>query len=457
MKNREFYLPLILVVAAFVVLFPILGNELLRAWDDYWMVVNSYTQPNFAWDNLVSIFTDTPNGQYGPVNQLCYTTIHFICSYNPLGYHLFSLLVHSGNVLLVYLLIDRLLTAKKETASCLAVTEQPATASEHLAVKEQLVTSDPLADRGKRKVVAFFTALLLAVHPMSVESVAWVSASKVLLFSFFTLSAMLTYLHFLQNGKRRNYIFTFGLFVLACGSKEQAVTLPFGLLLIDLMLKRNFKSRNVWVEKLPFLLFAIAFGLFTTTLQDPELITNRAGYPLIQRIPLACYALTEYIVKLLIPYKLLYLYPFPMPPGDALPLRFWLYLGLIPFLIGGLWHYRKNWPLVFGVLFFLLNIALTIHIAPMSRYALVADRYVYLPSVGIFFIFVWYSVHYLNSKISMKLKWIYIPVIFYFLYLGIYAHQRTYVWHDSSTLKQEMRDLIQERNLIENVENDIYE
>jgi hypothetical protein len=433
MKNKEFYLPLILVAAASVVLFPILGNELLRGWDDYWMVVNKYTQPNFAWDNIVSIFTDTPSGQYAPVNQLCYTTIHYICSYNPVGYHLYSLLVHTGNVLLVYLLIDRLLTAKKETASCLAVTET-------------------LAVTGKGKMVAFFTALLFAVHPLCVESVAWVSASKVLLFSFFTLSAMLTYLHFLQNGKIRNYIFAFGLFVLACGSKEQAVTLPFGLLLIDLTLKRNFKSKNVWVEKLPFLLFAIAFGLFTTTLQNPELITNRAGYPLMQRIPLACYALTEYIVKLLIPYKLLYLYPFPMSPGDALPLRFWFYLGLIPIVIGGLWRYRKNWPLVFGVLFFLLNIALTIHIAPMSRYALVADRYVYLPSIGIFFIMVWYAVDYLNNKISIKLKWIYIPVIFYFLYLGIYAHQRTYVWHDSSTLKQEMRDLIQERNLIENVE-----
>lgn len=420
MKNRLF----LLVLVNLFIYFQIIGNQLQTLWDDQWMIINPYTSGGFTWENIRAIFTETYEGQYSPVNQLIYTFIYSIGGYNPAGFHLYSLLLHIANTCLVYVVLRKAIVNGRRAKSYHA------------------------------EPVAFFTALLFAVHPMNVESVAWASASKVLLFSFFSLLCFNVYLNYIRNGKWQTYLLAFVLFAFSCASKEQAVVLPACLFLFDLLLRRNLMKKEVWIEKLPFLFFAILVGLFTLSLQSASLINERAGYPFGQRMVLACYSIIEYVIKLIIPANLLYIYPFPMQPGEELPLKFYMYPVLATGLFTGAIIYRKKWTVSFGALFFLINIALALHIVPMSRYAMVADRYVYLPAVGIFLIAVWHVFAYYLRLTKQKRRWMYICAVGYILFLGIYAHQRTKVWYDSDTLKKEMRDLLEERNKYETTSQD---
>ena len=413
-----FYL-LLLVVVCIGVYFPTVGNQFQMRWDDQWQIMNSYSENGFTGDNLYAILSDSYYGQYSPLNQLFYTLIYSFFGYNPAVYHLYSLLLHLANVCFTFLLINRILISGKRT------------------------------DEKTANLVSFFVALLFGIHPLQVEAVAWISASKVVLYSFFTLAALLTYLKYVDSDKIRYYLLSLIFFVFSFGGKEQSVVLPVVLILLDWAVKRNWKDKNVWIEKIPFLLFAVFFGLFTLSVQNAPLVKEWAGYTFIQRLVFACYAPVEYVVRLALPFNLLYIYPFPMPPGDALPLKMLIYPFLLLTAVIWIFTGRKQWPLIFGVFFFLIHIALTIHIAPMSRFTIVADRYTYLPSIGMFFVGTWYAVAFLRSRIKKQRQWFYAIIASYLLYLGIYAHQRTKVWYDSDTLKQEVQELLQERNRLE--------
>ena len=422
-KKRSYSaLPFILVLITLLVYFPVIGHQLQTLWDDQWMITNFYTEGGISIENTTTIFGETFEGQYSPINQLMYTFIYYVGGYNPVGFHLYSLLLHLANVVMIYFVL-----------------------------RKALINGRRIDDIYACKI-AFFVAFLFAVHPINVEAVAWVSASKVLLYVFFTLLCFIGYLHYVYSRKWIFYIFSCVMFVFSCGSKEQAVILPTSLFLLDILLSRNMKKKGVWLEKLPFILFALLVGLFTLSIQDVSLIAERAGYPLWQRLIFASYSLVEYLVKLIIPVNLMYLYPFPMVIGEDLPLRFYIYPVVLLVAAIGLFVSRKQWIICFGVLFFVFNIALTLHIAPMSRYTLVADRYVYLSSVGIFLIGVWYAVAYIEKQTKKKRAFIYLLVACYFLYVGIYAHQRSKVWYDTDTLKKEIRVLIEERDDIESVE-----
>jgi hypothetical protein len=303
--------------------------------------------------------------------------------------------------------------------------------------------------------------LLFAVHPLQVESIAWISASKIPLYTLFTLLAMLTYIRYVRTGKTGFYIATFLLFVCAFGSKEQCVVLPVTLALLDWALGRtplacgekpeeHAVAKQSWgyllLEKLPFILFALFGGLCTYANQSAFMIERWAGYPFGQRMVFACYSLVEYLGKMVLPVNLLYLYPFPIAPGKALPVHFFIYPAVIAAAIAFLVKIlkRRRWPVVFGLLFFLVNMALMLHVVAMSRFSVIADRYVYLGCTGIFFIAAWYGVLWLRKKKNPAKKWAIAAMACYLLYLGVYSHLRTYTWKDSETLKKEFRELIDE-------------
>ena len=105
---------------------------------------------------------------------------------------------------------------------------------------------------------------------------------------------------------------------------------------------------------------------------------------------------------------------------------------------------RTHWPVIFGLLFFLVNMILVLHVAAMSRPGIVADRYVYLGAVGLFFMAAWYGVTWMQNKTGRIRKWAIAVALCYLLYLGGYAHYRTYAWKDSGTLKKELFELLDE-------------
>jgi len=118
----------------------------------------------------------------------------------------------------------------------------------------------------KASIISLLVAALFAVHPLQVESVAWISASKILVYSFFYLLAVLFYMGYVQtknNYRFMHYALMALCFALSFGGKEQATTLPVCLLWVDLVCRRNFRSWQLWVEKIPVFVMALFFAIVT--------------------------------------------------------------------------------------------------------------------------------------------------------------------------------------------------
>lgn len=410
----------VLSLAIIIVYYPILNNQLLDFWDDQWVVMNSYTESGINLQNIGNIFTEFYHGQYAPFNEFLYLFLYSVSGYNTFAFHLASLILHLINSCLIFIVIKKLFTLNGK------------------------IETDRIP------IISFITALIFCLHPLNVESVAWMSASKVLVYALFYLLATYTFLLYLEKGKICFYIFTVILYIFSFLSKEQAVVFPLWLLLIYWILNYNFSKKKVWATTIPFFILSLLFGIVTLLSQSAAgvgFLTDEVTYPLWQRIIFGCYSYLEYIFKIIFPFKLSYLYPFPSVVGD--PLRKWLliYPALIIIIVATLWKYFKLWPIAFGILFFTIHIALALHIIPLSRFAIVADRYAYLSIIGIGFIISYYFVR-LYETIKKKSINMLVILIFssYLLYFGIYANQRTYTWYNVDTLKKELRELLKERN-----------
>lgn len=382
-SSNVFYSILLLLLGT-ILYFPILDNGFSKyAADDDWMLYENDYVFSLSFENVREYFTEFYYGQYSPVNTLAYGVIYYFYGISPKYYHAFSLILHLGNVLLALFLFKhlRLLRGKN------TLTEE----------------SDPM----NHPMVPFITALLFLIHPMQVESVAWISASKVLLYSFFFLSSLVLYLAYISTFHKRYYFLTIVFFIISFGAKEQAVVFPLVLILVDWYLERDIRDGKVILEKAPFFLLSMGFSLISIIAQNTGFSYKLANeyYPLADRIFLACYALTEYIFKLLVPLKLSAWYKFPIDPGENIPLKYYLYPGLILFLIIFLWQFWKDkrYWIIFGIAFFIVNIILSLHIIPMARGVLMADRYVYIGSIGIFYIVATYLVdRYQKSESQTK-------------------------------------------------------
>ena len=413
-ENYHVYLPLLLLPV--IVFYKVTGHQFMTGWDDSWMVLNQRTIGGIHYYNLVAIFSETHLGQYSPVNQLTYSVIYSIFGAKSGVFHLASVLYHAINACLVYAFVKTLLGLRERENA-------------------KLVTA-----------TAFITALLFAVHPVNVEAVAWISASKASLYTLFGLSALLCYLYYLKSARKGSLLGSFVFFLLSFGCKEQAIALPLVLPLIDRFTGRNLRDKKVWLEKIPFFAFVLLGGLFTLSLRNHDYIAQFAGYPLWQRLVFACYAITEYLTKFIIPTNLMYIYPFPMVPGEPLPVQYFIYpFAIVVMAIVVIYYYRKQAILIFGMLFFLINVSSTLHFVSMSRITISADRWVYLSGVGFFMMASWYGVRFFMQQSKSKKMLICTVFGVYLLYLAGYAVKRSEVWHDSRTLKKEVRELLEKR------------
>jgi hypothetical protein len=416
MKNKYLWCCGGIALACIAVYFPILGHNFLTAWDDGWQVFNEYTEEE-SWANVWYILTEYYYGQYSPANQMLYTILHHLVGYHLGWFHLLCLLLHTGNALLLFVLARQL-----------------------------LVVNLPDGSGRKAITIALGVALLFAVHPLQVESVAWVSASKILVYSFFYLWALWCYLRYLQNGKGAWYFAMFLCFVLSFGGKEQAITFPVCLLWIDLVCRRNFRDSKLWYEKMPVFILALLF-VYTAMESTGHVKTLIDGqnYPFVHRFVFTCYAFCEYVVKAFFPAKLLYLYPFPMLAGEPLPVWFWMYPALLLIVGVAFWKFWKQRTVWLGVSWFLIHIAMMLHIVPLPRLSIVADRYIYLAVPGLFFMLVWYVYAAWEAR-SQYRKWILTGSAVGLLLLGTLAHNRAAVWHDNASLKKDLQELLLQRN-----------
>lgn len=414
--HKELYVCVLFSAIVFAIYFPILNNNFLLLWDDQWMVMNQYTEAGWSLENIYSVFSQSYHTQYSPINALFYILLYSIFGYNAMTFHLFCLLFHLLNTFLIYFLL------KKIFMQC-----------------------NWLQDNNVQEI-CFLTALLFAIHPLNVEAVAWISASKVLIFSFFYLLATYSYLYFINKKTITLYLLTLLFFCLSLGSKEQAVTFPLWLVLINLFLKIPTNTYIVWISVGSFFIISLLFGIFTMLIQSSNiqnaLVTDET-YPLLQRIVLACYSLMEYFFKSVFPYKLSFLYPFPSRAGTSLPNWILVYPLLLMIIISTLWSKISKWPFSFGLLLFLIHLSIVLHIIPLYRSGVIADRYMYIPLIGIAFLLSFSFIHIYQRYVNWRN--IFLPLmIIYFIILASYSHERCKIWYDSVTLKKEVHEILKE-------------
>lgn len=351
-QNWKVYFALaFILLISFIAYSPVLHNGLL-GWDDDNYIKNNSLIYSI---NLKEIFSQYVMGNYHPITILTLAIEYHFFGLNETGYHTINLLLHLLNVTLVFYTV--------------------------------FLISDKAG-------VALVASLLFGIHPIHVESVAWAAELKDLLYAFFFLVSYIFYLNYIKKLKRKFYFFALLVFLFALFSKAMAVSLPVVLLLTDYFKERKI-TINTLLEKLPFFLLSLAFGVVAVFAQKSSDAIQVFDFTLPQRIVFACYGFITYLYKLLLPISLYAFYPYPVKNGNDIPFQFYLYilffLGLAVTVFYSLRFTRK---IVFGFGFFAVTIFLVLQLLPVGM-AIMADRYCYLPSIGIFylagelFIFLW--------------------------------------------------------------------
>ncbi|HET6767128.1 MAG TPA: hypothetical protein VFH08_07010 [Chitinophagaceae bacterium] len=365
-------------------LLPMLKNEFVN-WDDEFYVINN---PLLRGPDWKGIFSQQVLGNYHPLTILSYAFNYAISGLDPFSYLLVNYLLHLVNTILVFYFIW------------------------HIS--------------GNNKSIAAFVAIVFGIHPMHVESVAWVAERKDVLYTFFFLLALLKYWKYLVKGKKSNFWICFILFVLSLLSKPAAIVLPLVLLLLDYWKGRPINVKLV-AEKIPFFLLSLVFGIITVKIQSPSAMAGLDVFSITDRLFFACYTLMTYFLRFFVPYPLSAMHPFPLSGNLGWPIL--VSPLFIVAMIAVLWFFRKNKVVVFGILFYVINLLLVLQIISIGL-TIISERYTYVPYIGLSFMLAT-----LVSRIKLVSPKIYLGVAAIFIIaLGIISFQRTQVWRNSGTL-----------------------
>ncbi len=338
-KSTWFFV--ILIVSVFFSYTPVFEADFVN-WDDEDYVLNNPDIQSFS--NLKELLTEPVQGNYHPVTMLSLALNFSLTGKKASSYHILNLLLHIINTILVFIFIRKLVIGKIW--------------------------------------MAFIVALLFGIHPLHVESVAWVSERKDLLYSLFFICGMIVYLDYLEKRKFSSLVFTFMFFLLSILSKPAAIIFPIVLITLDYY-KSTLNSLRVYLEKVPFLLVSILMGLLTLQGQSETGATAFAAvYGLGDRLIFACYGIMMYILKSLLPLELCAFYPLP-DSTDSLPASYYLSIGFFLLLVlAFIRSIQKHKLFAFVILFYLINLALVLQILPVGN-AIIADRYAYLPLLAV--------------------------------------------------------------------------
>ena len=373
---------LVLTAVSFL---PMLGNGFTN-WDDELYVTQNPLLKGPDWG---AMFTQAAASNYHPLTMLSIGINYIISGFDPFSYHFVNWLLHILNTALVFLFVYKI--------------------------------------SGKKNFVAAFTAIIFGVHPMHVESVAWISERKDVLYALFFLLALLQYWRFLETGKRSGYILCLVFFILSLLSKPAAIILPLVLLLLDYWKGRPLKWKPV-TEKIPFFLLSLVFGIITVRVQAVDAIAGLDIWPLWARFFFACYTIMIYTIRFVFPYPLSAFHPYPSLESLGLP----IYLSplFITALLVLLWLKRRDKLFVFSIIFFVVNLVLVVQLVSIGL-TIVSERYTYMPYIGLAFLAAMLLNKYLNSS---KASWVKATPFVIGIIFGIISFQRTKVWENGDTL-----------------------
>lgn len=395
---------LLLLSLSFSIYSPALQNQFTNFDDNRYVTQNDRIKSVDS-VSIQALFSKFVVGHhaYTPLTFLTYAIEYHFFGIDPFIYILDNILLHLLNIALVFWLIFILTNSLLPTV---------------------IVTS------------------IFATHPMNVESVVWIAERKSLLCSFFYLAGLISYttIHLQNKIPKKNPLpiktssflnfITVLFFFASLLSKPAGITFPLSLLAIDYYFKKSFHITDFF-KKIPLLAIGITLGIATTiqiNILNPNLLSIQTDFSLTQKVLLSLQAFILYLIKFILPIHLSILYPYPPITHGWLPLNYYLsplLLILLFYLIIKKPKHPKE--IIFGFLFFLSTIVIVLIPIPHAN-SYMADRYTYLPFIGLSFIVAHLYTQSSHKKI-LNIAGILIIVLFSFL-----TTQRSVVWKNDISL-----------------------
>jgi hypothetical protein len=412
--------------------------------DNVYVYENIYVQSGLNWNSIIQAFSSKLaelSGFWHPVTWLSLMVDYQIFGLNPHGYHLVNLLFHILNTILLFLIFHRMTKSLWPSA---------------------------------------FVAALFAIHPLHVESVAWIAERKDVLSTFFWMLTMGAYSYYVEHPGFRRYLFVLLFFVLGLMAKTMLITLPFVLLLLDYWPLQRFqevkpdqkvqteafklltsdkqkkKSKKkqaveeilevkkpadpeykwsliyplLW-EKIPFFVPAILSGVVTYIAeQKVGAVKSFEAFPLGVRVGNAFISYMAYIGKMIWPSNLAFFYPHP---GGGLPWQvFGSVLLLIAITVAVFKMTKRSSYLATGWLWYTSTLVPVIGIVQIGSFAM-ADRYTYIPLIGLFIMVAW-GVPDLLKKWNYRKEILLASSALSILCLSIITWTQVGYWQNSITL-----------------------
>lgn len=368
----RFLFPIIVPLLAFIAFFPALSAGFVD-FDDPQLYVNNDSFRGFSPEKLHWMLTTTFMGHYQPLTWLSAALDYQVAGLDPTQYHRTNVLLHAANALLVYFLAVRLFRAAQ--------------------------TPDSEHERRALPLAAAGAALLFAIHPLRVESVAWVAERRDVLSTFLLLAAALAYLRSTAPGQVRlrsvaAYAVSILLLALSLLAKAWGMSFVVLVTILDVYPLRRLPTtpatwlkheyRPLWIQKIPYLTLGVAAALMAGYAQRSALDTMRTleQWGLIERFVQACYGLAFYVWKTLWPAHLYALHelPYELDPLEPRFVAAYITVALAAALVA--FAFIRRWHAFLAVVaVYLVTLAPVLGIA-QSGPQLVAERYSYVSCLG---------------------------------------------------------------------------
>ena len=403
-RRGSWLAPALVALIAFAAFLPALGADFVT-WDDNRNFLDNPAYRGLGWTQLRWMWTTFHMGHYVPLTWMTLGLDYELWGMNPFGYHLQNLVLHAANAVLVYALARRVLAYAIDEAG-----------------------DDDL----RLALPAAVSALLFAVHPLRVESVAWITERRDVLSLLFCLTSVVLYLRAAGGGDaaRRWYALSVLAFACALLSKATSISLPVVLLVLDVYPLRRIgpnagsATRRVAMELLPYVALSASTAMLSIVALRPPAQLSFAA-----KLAVSAYSLAFYVWKTLLPSGLAPLYEMPKTV-DPFATRYLVSYAVVLALVGGAALARRRWPgLTTAGLVFLVVVLPMLGLVQNGP-QIAADRYTYhaAPALAILAGGALWQWRGAPNAVRTAVAATIIAV------LGVLTWRQTEVWHDSERL-----------------------